>query len=253
MNPNGWTPTSWTTRWVGKIWRPGSRDETSTAKVCVGRRLLLAVGDRGLVAVVAVGDQERHVEVDPVRVEPPEPAADAGLVDLDRRVARRPRRPAGRRRRAGRSARARSSSSRRISRRSCFDLGVRLLVRQHLALGVRRRLDRADDALAGAADAVGPVVLLGQPPERRLLLDAGRRRARQSASVAPGVVGRVRPGQVDDVVRARVPEPVVVVLRDHVVGRRDEIVERPGDALVVAERAKRVDRGHGRRLPKRLE
>ena len=42
-----------------------------------------------------------------------------------------------------------------------------------------------------------------------------------------------------------------VVLVDHVVGRRDQLGERAGDALVVAERAKRGDRGHGRRLPKR--
>ena len=82
-----------TMRWVGKISSPGERDETSTAKVCVARRVLLAEGDRGLVAVVAVGDQQRHVELELVR------AAAAR-----RACARRPPRRPCRARASGRSS-----------------------------------------------------------------------------------------------------------------------------------------------------
>ena len=86
-------------------------------------------------------------------------------------------------------------------------------------------------------DAVGAQELLVEPPERRLLLDAARRLARQSASVAAACSADLRHGQVDDVVRARVPERVALVLGHHVVRRRDEVGQRAGDALVVAERA----------------
>ena len=63
-SPPGSTLTDCTTRCVGKISSPGERDETSTANVCVADGLLLAERDGRLVAVVAVGDQQRHVELE---------------------------------------------------------------------------------------------------------------------------------------------------------------------------------------------
>ena len=48
-----------------------------------------------------------------------------------------------------------------------------------------------------------------------------------------------------------VPERVEIVVVDHVVGRRHELGEGPGDAFVVAEGAKRGELGHELRLPKR--
>ena len=123
-----------------------------------------------------------------VRGEPPEPAC-------ARRPRRRrspaspvgPRRPAGRRRRAGRSARA----AVRVARRS----------RQPLLLRPRRASARAAAPCPRSTasprstpampsrvrvDAVGPVVVLVEPPERRLLLA-------QHAALAPVGERRARP------------------------------------------------------------
>ena len=209
-------------------------------------RLLLAERDRGLVAVVAVGDQERRVELELAGVEPPEARAHAALVDLHLRRALR--HGDGRvgvveqedrlELRAGRAEEGQPVLA-------C--LRMRQLVPEHVALGVRRRLDRAGDALARAHLPVGPDELLPQPPERRLLLaqDAALPPGRQ---LGRGRLRRVRPRQVDDVPVARVPERVEQVVVDDVVGRRDQVVEGPGDRLVVAERAKRRDPGHGLRL-----
>ncbi len=94
-------------------------------------------------------------------------------------------------------------------------------------------------------DAVGADVVLRQPPEARVgLLDerAVARASRARAAAACGLVVRQR--QVDDVVRAPRRELLALGRRDHVVGRRDERLERAG-ALAVAEGAKRLDLGHG--------
>ena len=129
-----------------------------------------------------------------------------------------------------------------------LDLGLRPLVRKHLALGVRGRLDRPDDPGALPHRAVDVEELLLEPPERRLVLA-------HHAALAPagerlrGLLGRSRQGQVDDVVVVRQPERLALVVVHHVVRRRDEVGQRPGDALVVPERAKRRDRSHVLRLP----
>ena len=106
----GTSPTCCTIRCVGKISSPGARDETRIANVCVASGCSCAVGERGLVAVVAVGDQERRAELELAGLRPAR-AASARRPRRRRRQARRPAaRAAGRRRRAGRSARAASAS-----------------------------------------------------------------------------------------------------------------------------------------------
>ena len=128
-----------------------------------------------------------------------------------------------------------------------FRTGVRPLVRQHLACGVRRRLDRARDALTRALYAVGAGVGLLDPPERRLFFA-------QHASLSPRGerlrcrLGRVGQRQMDDVVRTEAGKRIALLRPDHVVRRRDQVGQVPG-ARVVAKRAKRREHGHDLRLP----
>ncbi len=111
---------------------------------------------------------------------------------------------------------------------------------------VRLDSQRRDEPRAPAGDAVGPDVVLRQRPE-------GRRLGLQHALRAPaaqrlaGLVLRIRERQVDDVVRAAGEIFVPLLGPDHVVGRRDEILERAGTAGVVAKRAKRLDLGQSAR------
>ena len=154
---------------VGKISSPGSSVETSTASICALAGVLRGEGDGGLVAVVAVGDQQLLVveRADEARiVEPPQLRAldlEVGVavgatggcrpvVEEEDRLqldARRPQQPQA----------------------PLLRAGVRALVRQHRAGLVGLDLERADDPEARARDPVRADVLLLQGPHGRRLLD----------------------------------------------------------------------------------
>src|SRR5581483_7290313 len=126
-------------------------------------------GARGLVAVVAVGDEERRGELERLRGQPPEAGAHPALVDLEHRLAARPRR---RRVAVVEEEDRLELRPRRAEEREPAGLRllVRALVREHLAGGVRRGLEGARDPLARALDAVRAGVGLLEPPERGRLL-----------------------------------------------------------------------------------
>ena len=216
------------------------RDEHDEHLCARRRSLFLREGDGGLVAVVAVGDQELLVVErthDRGVVEPPEP----GAVDLQIRLA------VGASDRRGAvveeedrlelDARRAEEAETALLRAS-----VRALVRQHRARLVRLDFQRRGDAEARACEPVRADVLLLERPDRGRLLD-------QDARLAPGleVTGRLLlrlgQGQTDDVVRAALAQLLALLVRDHVVRRCDERLQRAG-RLVVAESAKRLDHGH---------
>ena len=162
----------------GEDLEPGSscRDEHDEHLRARRRALLLVEGDRGLVAVVAVRDQELLVVegADDRRVvDPPELRA----LDLQVRRAVRAARPGAARRRAGRSARAGRASRAAGAGGPSFGPRVRALVRQHGAGRVRLDLERRDEPVARARDPVGADVLLRERPDGRRLLDEHALRA----------------------------------------------------------------------------
>ncbi len=123
------------------------------------------------------------------------------------------------------------------------DLRMRVLVRQHAAGLVRLRGERDDDATPVAPDAVRPDVVLHEQPRRGHVL-ALEDPARQPLPVqAPRLVLRLGEGQVEDVVRAQREESLALVGSDRVVGRRHEVRDRAGRAGV-ADGAKRLQVGH---------
>ena len=147
--------------------------------------ILLVERERGLVAVVAVGDQELRVlqllgqRVAELRVEPPELRVDAAFVDGEVRLAEavdprscRPR--AGRSARAVCASRAAGAAGPPSGRRACARAGGRRAL-------VRLDVQRGDEALARALDAVGPDVILREPPVRRLRVLTSTPDSRQAA------------------------------------------------------------------------
>ncbi len=209
-------------------------------------RVLLAVGDGSLVAVMAVGDQERRADLDLVAFDRPDARAHAALGDVHRGLARRTLEN-----RIGvvededrlelRLRRAQQAEA------ALLRAGMGALVWQHLALLVRRRRHRRGEALARARDPVGAGVVLRDPPVARLVRD-------EHAVAAPGrEVGRgpilgVRERQMDDVVRAALEVGDALGRRDDVVRRRDEEIERACDMRLVAERGEGPDGRHSCRL-----
>jgi len=115
---------------------------------------------------------------------------------------------------------------------------MRALVREDHAVLVRLGAERGDEALARACDAVGPDVLLREPPVRRLRLLDEHPVLAPAREVAGGLLLRVGQRQPHDVVRAALLVLLALLVGDDVVRRRDEPGERPGDRLVEAERAK---------------
>ena len=129
--------------------------------------------------------------------------------------------------------------------------GVGALVRPHPARAVRLDPYTAEEPPAGAGDAVGARVLLGVGPE------GGLRVPNQHALLLPGLeacpglsvdfplpLGQVHGNHVLGGA-AQQGRPLGVV--DHVVGRSDDVGERPHDRLVVVQRPQRLDLGHGGR------
>ena len=208
--------------------------------------MLLPVGDRGLVAMMAVGDQERRGELELARLDRPDPRAHAALDDVCSRLARRPLEE-----RLGvveQEDRLELCPRRAQQAQAPFlRSGMRALVRQDDPVLVRDGRHRRREPFARACDPVRAGVVLRDPPVGLRRFDEHAARA-PLGQVARGPLLRVRQRQMHDVVRAarEVLEPLRI--RDHVVGRRDERAERAGDCRVVAQSAKWPDRGHSCRL-----
>ncbi len=225
-------------------------------------RVRRAVGERGLVAVVAVGDVEPpvleggghrggdgRVVVGPYPVQDPV-GIDSGLVGRPG-VGRRERggHPAVRVAVEGEDGGERGAG--RLHEGETIGPGARErpLVRQDHAGLERREPDRGQETAAGPTEAdLG----LGQVERRP-------RVAPERPTGPPGAVGLGRPEilragrlplarggkvDVDHVVGAPREEAAVPLRRDDVVGRGETGVERAGDGRVEAEAAEWTDRGH---------
>ncbi len=164
--------------------------------------LLLAEGDSGLVAVVAVGDQELlvvEVANDHRIVDPPE----LGAFDLQVRLAVGPLDRCGavveQEDRLQLDARGPQQAEALL-----FRAGVSALVRQHGSGRVRLDLERGDEPETLAGNAVRADVVLLERPDGRRLLDEDAARS-PFLQIARRVLLGVRQRQVDDVVRAPSP------------------------------------------------
>ena len=218
------------------------RDEHDEHLRARRRPLLLVVGERGLVAMVAVRDQELLVVErahDRGIVEPPEARA------FDREVGFPLRRFDRRRPVVEEEDRLELDAGRAQEPEPPFLwAGMRALVRQNRAVLVRLDLQRGHDSTPAPFDPVGTDVVLDEQPDRRRLLDEHALGSPALECLRRLLLG-VRQRQVDDVVR------VLEVLRallggDHVVRRRHERLQRARLRLVVAQRAKGLDDRHRR-------
>ena len=115
-----------------------------------------------------------------------------------------------------------------------------------------------EESGAGEATTVRAGVVLAQRPDGRFVL------ADQNPLVAPAGhrggrvlvrVASVRAGEVDlhDVERAAGHERGAQLFVDHVVGRRDHVLERAGGGRLVAKGAERLDVCHRGRHPSGLD
>ena len=231
---------------------------------------LVAVGDRRLVAVVAVGDQQLRVGeqladrgVNRGVADPPDPGhGAAGIGGFAPRLLRLDR---------GRHQRPWVLGAEREDRREVVAGGagqvepVLLRPRQGALVGqdlARLEVldpDPGEDAVAGAGGAVGSAVVLRHRPDRRLgVVDQG-------AGLAPGLhrLGGPRVGVVVRLLRSGLPVRFRQVDRDrvvggarqqlrplrrvdHVVGRRRDPVQRSDDIEVVVGGEDRAHVGHRR-------
>ena len=143
----------------------------------------LAVGQRGLVAVVTVGDQQLAVGErlgDAFGREPPE----TGALDLEVGLSLGP----------ARGRRALVEEEQRLelgldlaqqAQAALLRATVRAFVGEDDAVLVRLGLERGDEALARARDAVGADVVLREPPEAGLVLVRSVPSSRQARHVRP--------------------------------------------------------------------
>src|SRR5437868_4782181 len=201
----------------------------------------LAERERSLVPVVAVGDEELRVgellreRVAELGVEAPQlVAADLQIglaqpVDLDRPVPEEEQRLELRARRA------------QEAQPALLRPGMRALVRQDHAALVRLRMQRGDEPLAAARDAVGAYVVLREPPVRRLRVADEHTLLLPGGKIAGRLLLRVGERQVDDVVRAAGEIARALLLGDDVVRRRDDGLEI---GHVVAESPKGANARH---------
>ena len=126
---------------------------------------------------------------------------------------------------------------------------VRALVRADLAGAVLLDADLREEPAARARLPVGAGVVLGEEPERRLVvaddhavvLPAGERRRRVFVRVAVAL----RQVDLDDVVRRAAQQLRALLVVDDVVGRSDDVREVSDDGRVEAESTERSDLGHG--------
>ena len=233
------------TRCVGKIVSPSSsrRDEHDHHPRARLGAVLVVKGERGLVAVVPVGDQQ--LEVGEVR------------------HARRPAR-AGRRRSPG-PARGSGTSVRGavVEEEDRLELRARRAQQPQAPL-LRprvRALVRKDDALVVRLDAQrrrrARCACARRRPGRRRTARAPRPTARSRTRISSSrhfrssarrLVLGVRQRQVDDVVRAAREVLAPLLGRDDVVRRSDELVQRAG-GLAVPLSAKWAHLGHAWTVP----
>ena len=176
----------------------GGRDEHDHHPRALRRSLLLGVGERRLVAVVPVGDQELAICEclgNALARKPPEPRVTGDEIRLTIGDGH------------GRLAVVEEEDRLELRLRGAQEAqpallraGVRPLVRQHGSGRVRLDPERGNETLAAACDPVRPDVVLSDGPDGRLvvldedaLLEPG---PKQPAGLVLGVVQR----QVDDVV-----------------------------------------------------
>ena len=231
-----------------------------------GRGQFVAVFQAGLVAVVAVGDEDRLGRPS---------GLDRGAASLvgDRPEAlttprwsvassgvrsRKPASTAREHRAVGIGIEAEDRAEVEpggVIERQAVGLGAGegLLVREDLPLAERLQPDPGEEPAAGVASPLDLEGLLvdvegGWSSSRRM---PSRRQSLQE-SRGPGVAvwARCVAGflavqlQADDVVRAGVVEPVLERRLDHVVGRRDHVGEGADPGHVVADPAEGMDLGH---------
>src|SRR6266566_3806968 len=204
----------------------------------VGRAALLRVRDRGLVAVVAVRNQElsaleaRRIHDAPQLVAAALEIGSAvrglervALVEEEDRLELR----------AGGAEQPKPA---------LLGATMRSLVREHGARLVRLRSERGDEAGPRPGNTVRADIVLGEEPV------AGLRLPREHALLAPGdhvtacLLLVVRERQMDDVVRTAREVRLPLLGRDHVVRRRHEPLQRARLRFVVALGAERLDHGH---------
>ena len=218
---------------------------------------LLRVHARRLVAVVAVGDQQlarlerRGDALDRGRVgDAPQPVPRAVRVgDVGERLAvevrlERPPRRVVRVVVQGEDGGEVGLRRARQPQAVLLGPGMRALVRADATGAVLLDADAREEAVARVRPAVRAGVVLGQGPERGLLV------AGQDARVAPGREGlggggvgivALRQVDLDDVVRRLAREPGALLGVDHVVGRGDD----GADVVAgVVEGAEGADVGH---------
>jgi len=216
--------------------------------------LLVAVLERGLVAVMAVGDddglgRERCFDArDRGGIRHPPELVPA--VHVDDRLAERPDELAHRLARARVEAEDRAQVGGRGEQdREAVGLGAgeRALVRADDARAELLEPEPAEEAVAPAARAVGQAEALGvevdrrrrvahEEPARHPLAERARRRG-----AAIRLLGQDEP---DHVVRAPRVELGLLARRDDIVGRRQHEAQVAGAGRVVAKALERADDGH---------
>ncbi len=225
---------------------------------------LVGVGLHRLVAVMPVGDQQLGVGggrldgCDRLRVgHAPQPVAGAVAIgDVGPRLSG----GGGLERRPGRALRVREEGEDRRDVRArrarqpqavLLRAGVGALVRAHPAGTVALDTDAAEEAAARTSDAVGPGVLLGVRPDRRLRiagkdtlqLPALEEVGRRLVDVAARAI-RAREVDGDDVERRALEQRGALAVVDHVVGRSDDVGDLADDLRFVVESLQRLDVGH---------
>ena len=254
-------------RWVGKTSRPGSDERAEQHQHVAVLALaadLVGVHARGLVAVMAVGDQQlgvgqRHLQLGDEVLVGRAPERVARAVEVGRRGERLGRRrsaPSPARRRPSRSGNRLKMGDRlvRVARvswsRSSFGPGVGALVRADPAGPVLVHAHAREHAGAGAAPRRRARRSPGAAPRPPARPRARARRARcQSAIVAAACGVARRQVDLDDVVGAARGQPGAQLGVDDVVRRSDHVLERAHRGGLVPERAQRLQVGHRRRHP----
>ncbi|CAA9531776.1 MAG: hypothetical protein AVDCRST_MAG30-3857 [uncultured Solirubrobacteraceae bacterium] len=221
---------------------------------------LLRVRARGLVAVVAVGDQQLRagqrlvdgLDRDRVRHAPQAVQGAVGVGDLAERRAGDVRCDGG----PGRAGRVvvEGEDGGEVRPRRPLEVEaillrarMRALVRADPARAVVLDAHAGEDPVARAPHSVGARVVLGERPQRGLVVadeDAVALPCREGLRrVAVGVVA-LREVDLDDVLRGRREQRGALLGVDHVIGRGGDGLEAAGARQVVVERAEGLDVGH---------